>query len=404
MMSERAAAPGSDVERLRRELAATRKRLEDEVGYYRGQAEATRQRLEADQVRAQAAEVARRRKLEDELAVLQGRLHDAQLHNERLQRRYDELSDQFLRSEESSRESVEEEITRFKAAAQVAWRSAEEEVARMEQEIAETRQALDQERARNLEMEDTLATLQAIDGESEEERRKGLVNEIAVLKQALNLSEQARVQVQRRAVRLADRVGSLRARLAQGSASDKGAKAAEEKPRRKFRPDAYGADNPCEVDLSAANEILRQVGANEPDTAEGDVEPGGAFVGVSLNNELADEFLLVSSDESLDRAKLARLRKQVQQEEERESKVHMNAEQAARERRLINEAESMFTQGPRVLPAEAGSGRASAGRARLASRPGHRDSAATRRLGGLALACGVGAVVLAGVAVAIWLF
>lgn len=341
-MAEQSGRAGSEIDRLRQELTASRQRLEDEVNYYRAQVEVGRKRMEAEHVRLQASEVARRRKLEDEMAVLQTRLHDALQHSERLQRRYDELSEQFLRQEASSRDSVEEQVRRYQAAAREAWRSAEEEVERMERELSEARGAQQKEQARRQEIEETLRSLQEM-GSDSEDRQADLEEELSAVKQALNLSERARVQTQRRAVMLGEKLVEVQANLdglaQKAAAADKAATASELPKKGPFSGLSNGAGNPTEVDLSRANEVLKSVSANKDDIDQGESMTFESAAG-SAELELADEFMVISADASLDRAKVNRLREQVEQAELQESTQRLAQKQAAREHDLMRESAS----------------------------------------------------------------
>ncbi|MCH8506892.1 MAG: hypothetical protein LAT50_21655 [Ectothiorhodospiraceae bacterium] len=329
-MSERSTGNGQEVDRLRRELVSVRKRLEEEVAYHRAQAETARQRAESEHLRAQAAEVARRRKLEDKVATLEAQRQEAAEHAARLQRRYDELSQQFLKQEESARHTVQEEVERYRAAAQSAWRSAEEELSSMERELQRQREMYEREHQRARQLEDTLRDLQGVDGGGAEDQEEALLEEVSALKKALNLSERGRAQSQRRAIRLAEQLVELEARLhaddeppeAQPAQRQAGAAGLVQETYRAFQ---FGAGNPREVDLSEANSVLRSASATLLEANDEELSGGGdrAFEG-----DLADEFLMVSSDQSLDRVKLEKLQQEVERAE-REGREH----EAAREKR-----------------------------------------------------------------------
>ncbi|MCC5856647.1 MAG: hypothetical protein JJT90_00685 [Ectothiorhodospiraceae bacterium] len=336
-----------DADRLRQELDQVRRRLEDEVAYHRGQAEAARRQAEAEHLRAQAAEVARRRRLEDRVADLEAQLRESQDHAARLQRRYDELAQQFMHQEEAARSTAQEEVERYRATAREAWRSAEEEVEAMEAEVSRQREALEQERARVRQLEDTLRTLQGVGGDSAEDQLDGLQAEAATLKKALNLSERARAQAQRRAVRLAEQLVELEALLhgrpaEAGTTETAGSGARQPGP---FPASPLGSSaSPQEVDLSEANAVLRRAFADS-----GHMEPvhAGASEGVvDLDGDLSDEFLLVGADESLDRSKLARLQREVETAEQ-EDRRHQEAWQQRRRNALLGQAaEQGPTDGP----------------------------------------------------------
>ncbi len=345
-------AGAGEAEKLKRELAMVRQRLEDEVAYHRGQAEAARRAAEAEHLRAQAAEVARRRRLEDQVADLEARLHESRDHGARLQRRYDELSQQFLQQEASARSTVEEEVARYRAAAQSAWRSAEEEVAEMELEVSRHREALERERARVRQLEDTLRTLQGVEGEGAEDRLDDLQGEVVALKKALHLSERARIQAQRRAVRLAEQLVELETAVQDGTAGAQGSGAsASARQPGPFPASLVGTSaNPQEVDLSEANEILRRAAGVGSGVGASDAQQPD--LGVSLGDDLADEFLLVTSDESLDRLKLARLQMEVETGDQ-EDRVHEQAREQRRRRNVfLDQAEEAEARSSRPAKRE----------------------------------------------------
>ncbi len=329
--------PTAEVERLRQELAAVQNRLEEEMAYHRARVETSRQQIEAQHLRQQAAEVARRRRLEDQVATLELQLREAQEHGERVQRRYDELAGQFLRQEESTRDSVTEEVTRYKAAAQSAWQSAEEELAKMEGEMHRLREELSQERTRSRHLEDTLRSLQGLDGNGEEDEAAELAEELATLRKALDLSERRRVQLQKRGVRLAEQLIAMQGQVAElQEARETAAPRAEPGAahvRRLYRDFHTGAGNPREVDLSEANAVLRSAASQgQSGAAEGTPEQA-----LSLDDDIAEEFLLVSADSSLDRHKLERLQQQVERQEAQD-RIREGGAAPARENIFLEEA------------------------------------------------------------------
>ncbi len=317
----RDARPGSEVERLRQELAAVRQRLEEEVAYHRAKAETSRQQIEAQHLRQQAAEVARRRRLEDQVATLEAQLRESRDHGDRVQRRYDELANQFLQQEESTRHSVQEEVARYKAAAQSAWQSAEEELARMEGEMHRLREALNAERSRSRQLEETLRSLQGLDGNVDEDEADSLRGELSTLRKALDLSERRRVQLQQRTVRLAEQLVGMQGKVSelQQSAEDTDKARADSEGaaqvRNVYRSFHTGAGNPTQVDLSEANAILRAAAAQNAVDAESKKAAPALDVSGGLDDDIAEEFLLMSADSSLDAGKLERLQQQVEKQE-----------------------------------------------------------------------------------------
>ena len=338
--------PTSEAERLREELAAVKQRLQEEVAYHRARAETARQQAEAQHLRQQAAEVARRRRLEDHVATLDAQLREVRDHSDRLQRRYDELSNQFLRQEESTRHSVEEEVARYKAAARSAWQSAEEELAKMEKEMQRVRQELDQERARSRQLEDTLRNLQGLEGGGGEDQAAALSEELTALKKALNLSERRRAQLQMRTVRLAEQLVEMQASVAEAeevSPATPSGQGSEAHVRNVYRAFHTGAGNPTEVDLSEANAVLRQAAQQHSGGRAADGGTAGGLI-ESPEEELAEEFMLMAADSSLDRAKLARLQQQVERQE---------AEDRAREAQATSQPARHKSRAKRSVPSRA---------------------------------------------------
>ncbi len=347
-MSERTSGNGQEVDRLRRELASVRKRLEEEVAYHRAQAETARQRAESEHLRAQAAEVARRRRLEDKVATLEAQRQEAAEHAARLQRRYDELSQQFLKQEESARHTVQEEVERYRAAAQSAWRSAEDELSAMESELQRQREMYEKEHQRARQLEDTLRDLQGVDGGGAEDQADALLEEVSALKKALNLSERGRAQAQRRAIRLAEQLVELEARLHDTDERPAGRAPRQEGPaghiQETYRAFQFGAGNPREVDLSEANAVLRGASASLLEASDEALADSGSNV---FEGDLADEFLMVSSDQSLDRVKLAKLQEDVEKAE-REGREHEAAREKRRRANVFLEPEAAAGQRART--------------------------------------------------------
>ncbi|SEO93480.1 hypothetical protein [Aquisalimonas asiatica] len=312
---------GGETERLRRELAAVRQRLEDEVAYYRGQVETTRQRVESEHLRAQAREVARRRQLEEELSRAKTELRELREQSERLQRRYETLNQQYLQQEESARSSAEEQLAQTRAAARSAWQSAEEELAAMEADLAQARRALAEEQERARQLEETVASLQGLDDTGGSDHESTLLDEIAALKKALNLSERSREHANKRTVRLAEKLVAIQAERRLRDETESAEPAATGGASR------FGAGNPVPVDLSEANAVLSASQAAESAGDDvGAVVPASAR---SLEADLADEFRVIQADRSLDRSRLERLEQQVR-EQERED-VRRERERRARQ-------------------------------------------------------------------------
>ena len=316
------AAGQSEVERLKKELAALRQRLHDDVAYYQAETETTRQRVEAEQLRIHAQEVARRREVEDELARVKRQLQEIQEHSDRLQRRYDELNRQYLKQEDSARLSAEEQVTQTREAARAAWQSAEEELATVEAELNEARRQVVAEQERNRQLEETLGSLQGLECASDEDREAALLEEVTALRKALNLSERVRGQANQRAVRLAEKLVALQAERHRSNPAD-----AVQAQENRSAPRGFGAGNPFQVDLTEANAVLRAAYGGKAGGA-GDDEASA-----SLGAELVDEFQLIQADTSLDRIKRERLEQQVAKEDQRQAERGRQRAEARKQRR-----------------------------------------------------------------------
>ncbi|MFV8834609.1 hypothetical protein [Aquisalimonas sp.] len=312
---------GNEIERLRRELAAVRQRLEEEVAYHRGQVEATRQRVESEHLRAQAQEVARRRELEEELSRAKAELREVREQSERLQRRYDALNQQSLQQEETARSSAEEQLAQMRAAARSAWQSAEEELGAMERDLAEARRALAEEQERTRQLEETVASLQGLDDGSGSDHESALLDELAALKKALSLSERSREHANKRTVRLAEKLVAIQAEQRLREEGESVEPPADGAAR-------VGAGNPVPVDLSEANAVL-----SASQASEGGGDDVGAVVPAasrSLEADLADEFRVIQADRSLDRSRLERLEEQVRDQEREDARRERERQQHPR--------------------------------------------------------------------------
>lgn len=245
-MSARGPKHESLSERLRADLEKTQLRLEEVAAYYRGELEASRQRAEDEAVRVQAAEAGRRRRAEEQVAYLKGELKAARADAEHAQRRYQELRQRLDDVERYAEARNQAEMEGFQEAARAAWRTAEEEVERLDHELSDLQRRLEQEREERHQVERAYEQLEERHQLAEEERRRL----IARLKRALKMSEQRRAGLARR--------------LAEGGA---------------------GADAAAPVRGEQRVEV-------DPDAGWGqqDLGPGGDF---------SDEFLMAEADESL---------------------------------------------------------------------------------------------------------
>lgn len=302
-------AEGGEVERLRQELAAVRQRLQDEVAYRQAQAESSRQRSETEQLRLHAEELKRRRQAEHALEQHRKELNKAREAYRTLKERYDGLQKDYLEQEQRLSRIADDSAEQSQAAARAAWQSAEEEVDRLEAELEETRQALNQAQERNQHLEQTLASLQGVaeQGGSDEDEQAALRDELMKLRKALELSERGREQANQRAVRLADQLVGLQARTKTESNQPGAASASDSR-----RTANTGAGNPVAVDLTEANAVLVAAqGGPGGNTREAD--PAAADLGA----ELAEEFQIIPADASLERDQLSARQNRVEREAQR---------------------------------------------------------------------------------------
>lgn len=263
-----------ELARLRRELDEARTRLEEETAYFRAELEATRQRVEKQTVREHAEEVAKRRRAEEQILALRAELRQVRSEAEAARERAEDLERTLARQEEESRLRVQQEVEKVRSAATAAWQSAEEEIGRAEEEHAATRQLLAQTQARVDELEALVASLrsrrQAAEGPDPDTLKL-----VGSLKKALWATAQAR---RRAEVQLA----VLK---------------------------AGGTLPPAET--AAAEPVAPAQPQPPPQAGGGWVGNGGLYNELSLdtlkslkfgdmNDELAEGFLLVPGDASLD--------------------------------------------------------------------------------------------------------
>ncbi len=282
----------AEIARLQTELEKTNRRLEEVAAYYRGELESARRRVEGESLRSQAAEVARRKRAEEQVAYLKGELEAARSEAENANRRHQELLQGLQELEQQSERQTKVEVDRFREAAKAAWRTAEDEVARLDQELHALQRQVERHREERHQLERNL--------EQQEENRLVLLADhqraVARLKWALKQSEERRHRVE------ADLEG-----LREQGQPDAGREPAEATKAARPAPDAgegsgffakrrggaYGAGNPVEVDgLDRVKVSAEGSGGNQD---------GADWNGLSIagGDDLSDEFLLMSADESL---------------------------------------------------------------------------------------------------------
>lgn len=285
----------SDVLRLRQELASVRASLEEEIAYYKAELETVRRRAEAEHLRTQASEVARRRRAEEDAAEVKQELRLTRQELEALHRRHDELGEQLLREEERRKRAVQQEVDRYRSAAKSAWKSAEQEMADLESQLRASRHALSTEQRRREEMEATLSEMQGPDRDRGGAVSAEMKREVAALKKALKVSERGRFQAERRLAELTEKTAQEEERQAAGAADFRPAQErATENVRAVYQAFRGTEDEAPETDLSKANEALENV-------LDSDAFAQIRIGDLPLHEDLADEFVLVGSDESLGR-------------------------------------------------------------------------------------------------------
>ena len=187
-VSERTDSRDSELKRLRDELQQTQLRLEEVTNYYRGEIEAVRRRSEDQLLQVQADEAAKRRRAEEQVTQLNAELKSARSEADKAKRRYQELLNRIEAIEAESREAVRAERDRYEDSARAAWQTAEQEVERLNSELAELQRELAAERS-----ERERVVQDQSDREAAYERRDAERQQLITrLKRALKASEQRR--------------------------------------------------------------------------------------------------------------------------------------------------------------------------------------------------------------------
>jgi hypothetical protein len=280
----------AEIARLHQELEELQARLEEVTSYYRGELESSQQRLQKESVRSEANEVARRRRAEEQVAYLKGELKAAQSEAEHAKRRYQELSHHLESMENSAEQQAREEVDKFRSAASTAWKSAEEEVERLDAELSESERKLAREQEQRRQVEESLRREKA-NVEREREKRSQVQRSareaVDKLRRALKASEQRRKQLDR----------NLEEQKAAGVAQETGAaqQAAMARSEEQLRA-VYAA-------LQHTDEAPAEKPATRKRLPEGDntvyVDLGSIDLGSALQGELSEEFRLLPSDDSI---------------------------------------------------------------------------------------------------------
>lgn len=150
-----------EIRRLRRELQEARARLAEDAAYYRAELEASQQRLENRHLRAQAGEVAKRRRAEESLAHVRAELKRSKAELTQLRDQHEELTAKLLDQEETLQARTGADPERVHAASCAAWANTEQELQRIRTENARLRKALSRERTLRRQLEATLSRIHA---------------------------------------------------------------------------------------------------------------------------------------------------------------------------------------------------------------------------------------------------
>ncbi|HET8701789.1 MAG TPA: hypothetical protein VFL97_09010 [Nitrococcus sp.] len=183
-------ARDEELARLYRELEKAQLRMEEVASYYRSELEAVRRRAEEEAVRIQAAEVGRRKRAEEQVVYLKAEYKAVRAEADHALRRYHELQQSLDALEQHNAEQTraEAEADRGREAATITWKTAEEEVKRLEEELCDLGRQLEREREERRQLE---CNHQQQENASQlaEQKRHQLIGR---LKNALKLSEERR--------------------------------------------------------------------------------------------------------------------------------------------------------------------------------------------------------------------
>lgn len=283
------AGKDAEIARLQQELDEVQSRLDEVTSYYRGELESSQQRLQQESVRSQANEVARRRRAEEQVAYLKGELKAAQSEAEHAKRRYHELYNRLETLEKEAEKQARQEVDKFRSAASTAWKSAEEEMEKLDQELAENQRELAREQERNRQLQESLKREQSNVGlEKAKVKQAQLAGRQAIdkLRRALKASEQRRQQLDR----------NLQAQIEAGVVQETSAeqRAAMDRSGEQLRAvyDAFRSER-----AESAPEAERPRLPKEDNTVYLDL--ASIDLGSALKGELSEEFMLLPSDDSI---------------------------------------------------------------------------------------------------------
>ncbi|MCO6441012.1 MAG: hypothetical protein J5I81_08000 [Nitrococcus mobilis] len=237
--------------RLCKELEKAQLRAEEVADYYRGEFEAVRRRAEEETIRLQAAEVSRRKRAEDQVVYLKAEYKAARAEADHALRRYRELQQSLHELEQQSAQQARAEVDRHREAANIAWKTAEEEAERLERELHDLRRQFEREREEHRQLEYNWRQQEEIKGRVAQEHRQ-LISRV---KRALKLSEDRR-------------------------------RRAEAAGQSSLHPEYLANPSPLAKPANTTHEV--------------DPAAGWGNVPLAASADMADEFLSVTEDRSLD--------------------------------------------------------------------------------------------------------
>jgi len=281
------ASKDAEIARLQQELEEVQGRLDEVTSYYRGELESSQQRLQQESVRSQASEVARRRRAEEQVAYLKGELKAAQSEAEHAKRRYHELYNRLEALEKENEKQAQQEVDKFRSAASTAWKSAEEEMEKLDQELAETQRELVREQERNRQLQESLKREQNnVSLEKAKVKQAQLAGRRAIdkLRRALKASERRRQQLDRNLQAQLDAGIEQQATAEQRAAMDRSG----EQLRAVY--DSFRSER------DESPEGRRRL-PQEDNTVYLDL--ANIDLGSALGGEFSEEFMLLPSDDSI---------------------------------------------------------------------------------------------------------
>lgn len=181
-------ARDEELARVYRELEKARLRAEEIAAYYRGELANVRRQAAEEAIRLQAAEVSRRKRAEEQIVVLKAEHKSARAEADEVLRRYQKLQQCLHELKRHGAERARAEVDRHRESTTLAWKTAEEHLDRLEQELCELRRQLASEREEREQLERSYRQSEEANRLAGQEARRL----IGRLKRALKLSEDRR--------------------------------------------------------------------------------------------------------------------------------------------------------------------------------------------------------------------